>query len=42
MREWLASNGCEEAVWSLSNRTPAAKKADWLALMKQRGGGAAP
>lgn len=38
IRDQLTSMGHEEAVWELANRRPAAKKSDWVTLMRNTAG----
>lgn len=36
MKKWLMAAGHDAETWSLSNRKPAPKKSDWLALVKAK------
>jgi hypothetical protein len=38
MKTWLTQRGFEQEAWALSTRKPAAKKGEWVALVRDKAG----
>ena len=38
IKSWLTDQGFEDAVFQCNNRKPAAKKNDWVALVREKCG----